>query len=225
VDHSARFAGINDLFEVTTKPLIYDADTGGRAEHFAFTIRSLERLGVSAVIVEDKVGLKRNSLLGNDVTQTRESIENFCHKISVAKAAQATSDFAIIGRIESFILNAGLDDALLRAKKYVAAGADGIMIHSRSKEPDEIFAFCDQFRKTDTETFLVAVPTSYSGVYEYELKERGVNVVIYANHLLRAAYPAMTQVAKAILENGRCREADSLCMPVDSILRLIPGTA
>lgn len=225
VDHSARFAGINDLFEVTTKPLIYDADTGGRAEHFAFTVRSLERLGVSAVIVEDKIGLKRNSLLGNDVTQTRESVENFCHKISVGKAAQATGDFAIIGRIESFILNAGLDDALFRAREYVAAGADGIMIHSRSKEPDEIFAFCEKFRKADTETFLVAVPTSYSGVYEHELRARGINVVIYANHLLRAAYPAMMQVARAILENSRCREADSLCMSVDSILRLIPGTA
>ncbi len=225
VDHSARFAGLNELFEVTTKPLLYDADTGGRAEHFAFTVRSLERLGVSAVIIEDKIGLKRNSLLGNDVMQTRESIENFCYKISSGKAAQATNDFAVIGRVESFILNAGIDDALLRAKEYVAAGADGIMIHSRSNEPDEIFAFCDRFRKADAATILVAVPTSYNGVYEHELKARGVNVVIYANHLLRASYPAMMQVARTILENGRCREADSLCMSVDSILRLIPGTA
>jgi phosphoenolpyruvate phosphomutase / 2-hydroxyethylphosphonate cytidylyltransferase len=225
VDHSARFAGLNELFEVTTKPLLYDADTGGRPEHFAFTVRSLERLGVSAVIIEDKIGLKRNSLLGNDVVQARESIENFCYKISAGKAAQATNDFAIIGRIESFILNAGIEDALLRAKEYVAAGADGIMIHSRKQEPDEIFAFCDRFRKADTATILVAVPTTYSGVYERELNARGVNVVIYANHLLRASYPAMMQVARTILENGRCREVDSLCMPVDSILRLVPGTA
>jgi phosphoenolpyruvate phosphomutase / 2-hydroxyethylphosphonate cytidylyltransferase len=225
VDNSARFAALNELFEVTTKPLLYDADTGGRAEHFAFTVRSLERLGVSAVIIEDKIGLKRNSLLGNDVTQARESIESFCYKISAGKAAQATNDFAVIGRIESFIVDAGLDDALIRANEYVAAGADGVMIHSRSKEPGEIFAFCDRFRQADAATILVVVPTSYSGVYEYELKARGVNVVIYANHLLRASYPAMMQAARTILENGRCREADDLCMSVDSILRLIPGTA
>lgn len=225
VDHSSRLSGVNDLFEVTTKPLLYDADTGGRAEHFGFTVRSLERMGVSAVIIEDKVGLKRNSLLGPDVSQSRESIENFCYKISAGKAAQATNDFAIIGRIESFILNAGIEDALLRAREYVAAGADGLMIHSRSHEPDEIFAFCDRFRKTDADTILVVAPTSYAGVYEHELRERGVNVVIYANHLLRAAYPAMMQAAQVILESGRCKEADALCMSIDSILRLIPGTA
>ncbi len=225
VDHSARLAGLNELFDVTSKPLLYDADTGGRPEHFGYTIRSLERLGVSAAVIEDKVGLKRNSLLGDTVGQTRESVENFCYKICAGKAAQATKDFAIIARVESFILNAGLEDALVRAREYVAAGADAIMIHSRSREPDEVFAFCDRFRKVDSATALVVAPTSYGGVYETELRARGVNVVIYANHLLRAAYPAMMRAAQTILQSGRCREADALCMSIEDVLRLIPGTA
>jgi phosphoenolpyruvate mutase len=225
LDHTARLAGINDLFEVTTKPLIYDADTGGRLEHFCFTVRSLERMGVSAVIIEDKIGLKKNSLLGNDVAQQQDSVEGFSAKIEAGKAAQVTNDFMIIGRIESLILDAGMDDALIRAQAYVAAGADGIMIHSRKKDPAEIFQFCDRFRKVDGETLLVVVPTSFNSVYENEFEERGVNVVIYANQLLRASYPAMLGVARTILENGRCLEVDAQCMPVSEILRLIPGTA
>jgi phosphoenolpyruvate phosphomutase len=225
VDHSARLAGLNELFDVTTKPVLYDGDTGGMPEHFGYTVRSLERLGVSAVVIEDKIGLKRNSLLGDSARQGRESIDNFCYKISAGKAAQATKDFAVVGRIESFILGAGLEDALERARAYVAAGADGIMIHSRSQEPDEIFAFCDRFRRMDASTALVVAPTSYAGVYESELQARGVNVVVYANHLLRASYPAMMRAAQAILEHGRCREADAFCMSIDEVLQLIPGAA
>lgn len=224
LDHTARLAGINDLFEVTTKPLLYDADTGGRLEHFCFTVRSLERMGVSGVIIEDKIGLKKNSLLGNDVAQQQDSVEQFSAKIAAGKAAQVTSDFMIIGRIESLILDAGMDDALMRAQAYVAVGADGIMIHSRKKDPAEIFQFCDRFRKIDSSTVLVVVPTSFNSVYEKEFEERGVNVVIYANQLLRASYPAMVGVARTILENGRCLEVDQQCMPVSEILRLIPGT-
>jgi phosphoenolpyruvate phosphomutase / 2-hydroxyethylphosphonate cytidylyltransferase len=224
LDHTARLSGINDLFEVTTKPLLYDADTGGRIEHFTFTVRSLERMGVSGVIIEDKTGLKKNSLLGSTVAQSQDSIEVFSKKIAAGKAAQVTDDFMIIGRIESLILNAGLDDALRRARAYVEAGADGIMIHGRDKTPAEIFEFCDRFRATDKDTLVVAVPTAYNSVYESELADRGVNIVIYANHLLRASYPAMSRVARAILENGRSLEADEQCMSVDQILKLIPGT-
>ena len=224
LDHTARLSGINDLFEVTTKPLLYDADTGGRIEHFTFTVRSLERMGVSGVIIEDKTGLKKNSLLGSTVEQCQDSVEGFAKKIAAGKAAQVTDEFMIIGRIESLILDAGLDDALLRARAYVDAGADGIMIHGRDKTPAEIFAFCDRFRATDKDTLVVAVPTAYNSVYEHELADRGVNIVIYANHLLRASYPAMARVARAILENGRSLEADTQCMSVDEILKLIPGT-
>jgi phosphoenolpyruvate mutase len=224
LDHSARLAGINDLFEVTTKPLIYDGDTGGRLEHFCFTVRSLERMGASAVIIEDKIGLKKNSLLGNDVVQQQDSVEEFSAKIDAGKAAQVTKEFMIIGRIESLILDAGMDDALMRAQAYVEAGADGIMIHSRKKDPSEIFQFCDRFRKIDPDTVVVVVPTSFNSVYEKEFEDRGVNVVIYANQLLRSSYPAMLRVARTILENGRCLEVDAQCMPVSEILRLIPGT-
>jgi len=224
LDHTARLAGINDLFEVTTLPLLYDADTGGRREHFSFTVRSLERMGVSAAIIEDKTGLKKNSLLGNDVTQQQDSVEEFSAKIAAGKAAQVTSDFMIIGRIESLILDAGMDDALTRANAYVEAGADGIMIHSRKPDPSEIFQFCDRFRRTDVDTTLVVVPTSFNSVYENQFEERGVNVVIYANHLLRASYPAMARVARTILERGRCLEVDQDCVPVKDILGLITGT-
>jgi phosphoenolpyruvate phosphomutase len=223
VDMSSRMAAVDALFEVTTKPLIFDGSSGGHPEHFAFTVRSLERLGVSAVIVEDKTGLKHNSLLEGIQTQGQESIERFCEKIAVGRAASISDSFLIIGRVESLILGAGLEDALSRAHAYVTAGADGIMIHSRSKSPDEVLHFCDRFRAKDPDTTLVAVPSSYSAVHEDDLARRGVNVVIYANHLLRSAYPAMRAAAESILRHGRAEEADGLCLPIGELLTLAPG--
>lgn len=224
VDVSARMSTLNDIMEVTTKPLIYDADTGGKIEHFKFTIRTLERLGVSAAIIEDKAGLKKNSLFGNDVSQTQESIEAFCEKLRAGKRAQVTDDFMIIARIESLILETGMDDAINRAKAYIEAGADGIMIHSRNKDPAEIFTFCDIYSKIKNKVPLVAVPTSYNTVTEEELSKRGVNIVIYANQLIRAAYPAMVNTANSILTYGRSCEVDSQIMSIKEILELIPGT-
>jgi phosphoenolpyruvate phosphomutase len=224
VDTTARLTTINEIFEVTTKPLIYDADTGGKAEHFEFTVRSLERTGVSAVIIEDKTGLKKNSLFGNDVSQTQDSIENFCHKIKCGKSAQITNDFMVIARIESLILEAGMDDALTRAFAYVEAGADGVMIHSRLKDPAEIIEFVTSFRAKDKTTPIVVVPTSFNSVTTDEFADIGVNVVIYANHMLRAAYPGMMNVAKSILKHKRTLEAEPDCMKIKDILELIPGT-
>ncbi len=224
VDTTARLTTINEIFEVTTKPLIYDADTGGKAEHFEFTVRSLERTGVSAVIIEDKVGLKKNSLFGNDVAQTQDSIENFCHKIKMGKSAQITKDFMIIARIESLILEAGMEDAIKRAFAYVEAGADGVMIHSRLKDPTEIIEFVTKFRQKDTATPVVVVPTSFNSVTTDEFAKIGVNIVIYANHMLRAAYPGMMNVAKSILKHKRTLEAEPDCMKIKDILELIPGT-
>jgi phosphoenolpyruvate phosphomutase / 2-hydroxyethylphosphonate cytidylyltransferase len=223
VDMSSRMAGIDALFEVTTKPLIFDGNSGGHPEHFAFAVRSLERLGVSAVIVEDKAGLKRNSLLDGAPKQEQESIHKFCEKIVVGRAALISDSFLIICRVESLVLGAGIEDALTRAHAYVAAGADGIMIHSRSNSPDEILQFCDRFRENDPDTRLVAVPSSYSSVREDDLNRRGVNVVIYANHLLRAAYPAMRAAAESILRHGRAKEAEEICMPIRELLSLAPG--
>jgi phosphoenolpyruvate phosphomutase len=224
VDTTARLTTVNEIFEVTTKPMIYDADTGGKPEHFEFTVRSLERTGVSAVIIEDKTGLKKNSLFGNEVKQTQDSIENFCHKIKVGKQAQVTKEFMLIARIESLILEAGMEDALKRAFAYVKAGADGIMIHSRRKEPDEIIEFVNKFRAQDSFTPIVVVPTSFNSVTTDEFAEMGVNIVIYANHMLRAAYPGMMKVAKLILKHKRTLEAEPYCMPIKEILELIPGT-
>ena len=224
VDLTARLNTINEIFEVTTKPLIFDADTGGKIEHFKFTVRSLERIGVSAVIIEDKTGLKKNSLLGNEVVQTQDSIENFCAKIKAGKESQISQDFMIIARIESLILEKGMDDALKRAFAYVEAGADGIMIHSRKKEPDEIFEFVEKFRRFDKITPIVVVPTSFNSVTTDEFEKIGVNIVIYANHMLRAAYPGMKKVAELILKHKRSLEAEPYCMPIKDILNLIPGT-
>ena len=224
VDTTARLNTINEVFEVTTKPMIYDADTGGKPEHFEFTVRSLERTGVSAVIIEDKTGLKKNSLFGNDVAQTQDTIEGFCHKIKMGKYAQITKEFMIIARIESLILEAGMDDALKRAFAYVEAGADGVMIHSRLKDPTEVMEFVRKFREQDTHTPIVVVPTSFNAVTTDEFAQMGVNVVIYANHMLRAAYPGMMGVAKSILKHKRTLEAEPDCMPIKEILELIPGT-
>ena len=224
VDVSTRINTINEIFEVTTKPMIYDADTGGIAEHFAFTVRTLERTGISAVIIEDKTGLKKNSLFGNDVSQTQDTIENFCNKIKKGKAAQITDDFMIISRIESLILEAGMDDAIKRAKAYIEAGTDGIMIHSRHKEPNEILEFCQILREYDTSIPIIVVPTSYNQITAKELIVAGVNVIIYANHMLRAAYPGMMSVAKSILDNDRSLEAEKSLLSIKEILELIPGT-
>ncbi len=225
LDVTSRLLTINDIFEVTTKPLIYDADTGGLPEHFKFTVKSLERLGVSAVIIEDKMGLKKNSLLGNDVFQEQSPIEEFCLKIKAGKSAQITDDFMIIARVESLILEKGLTDAIERSKAYIAAGADGIMIHSRQKTPDEIFDFCALYNQLDQRVPLIAVPSSYSAVTEDELEAAGINLVIYANHMLRAAFPAMNKVAESILANGRSKESEKECMAIGDILQLIPGTS
>lgn len=224
VDLTTRLHDLNDTLEVTTKPVIFDGDTGGKTEHFVFTVRTLERLGISAIIIEDKTGLKKNSLFGTDAIQTQDSIENFCHKIREGKKAQITQDFMIIARCESLIAGHSVDDALIRCFSYVEAGADGIMIHSKHKTGDDIKEFCLRFREKDHTTPIVVVPTTYNHITEDELAEWGVNVVIYANHMLRAAYPAMVKCAESILANGRSYEANDLCMPIKEILELIPGT-
>jgi phosphoenolpyruvate mutase len=224
IDMTSRINAVNDIFEVTTKPMIFDADTGGKTEHFEFTVRSLERAGVSAVVIEDKTGLKKNSLFGNDVKQTQDSIENFSDKISRGKSVQVSDDFMIIARIESLILEAGMEDALTRADAYIKAGADGIMIHSRHKDPAEIIEFMQKFRAKDKNTPVVVVPTSFNSVTVEEFEEMGVNVVITANHMLRAAYPAMLKVANSVLANGRSLEAEPDCMSIKEILEFIPGT-
>ncbi len=224
VDTTARTTTLNEVLEVTTKPIIYDGDTGGKPEHFQFTVRTLERLGVSAVIIEDKTGLKKNSLFGTEVEQTQDSIEAFSDKIRQGKLAQQTDDFMIIARLESLILGKGVDHAMERAEAFIAAGADGIMIHSRDKSPDEVFEFCDRYARLEHRKPLVAVPSSYNTVTEDELAARGVNIVIYANQLLRSAYPAMLETALSILEHQRSAECDARMMPIKEILELIPGT-
>lgn len=224
LDISSRLNNVNNIFEVTNKPMIMDFDTGGKPDHFAFAVKSMERLGISAVIIEDKTGLKKNSLFGNEVEQTQDSIENFSHKISVGVQARVSNEFLIIARVESLILEKGMQDALERAKAYVVAGADGIMIHSRRKEPDEVFEFAREFRSQFPDVPLVSVPTSYNHIYEEELARNGFNVVIYANQLMRASYPAMKDVANKILLHGRSSEVDEQIISIKEILKLIPGT-
>ncbi len=222
VDLTSRIATLEEIMEVTTKPIILDGDTGGLTEHFVYNLRTLERLGISAVIIEDKTGLKKNSLFGTEAAQQQEDVAAFCEKLRAGKAAQKTKDFMIFARCESLILNQGMDDALARCRAYVQAGADGIMIHSCQKTPDEIFEFLRLFRETDKTTPIVVVPTTYNAATEKELEQAGANIVIHANQLLRSAFPAMVRTAETILQNGRSLEADALCMPIKQILNLIP---
>ncbi len=224
VDMTSRIKTLEEIMEVTTKPIILDGDTGGLTEHFVFNIRTLERIGISAVIIEDKKGLKKNSLFGTAVRQTQDSIENFCEKIRAGKDALKTRDFMIFARCESLILEAGMEDALERCFAYVKAGADGIMIHSKRKEPDEVFEFCRRFREVERDTPLIVVPTTYNTVTEEQFAKAGVNIVIHANHMIRSAFPAMQRCAETILRNGRSHEADELCMPIKQILTLIKDT-
>ena len=221
VDMSARLRTVDDIMEVTTKPIILDGDTGGLTEHFVYNVRTLERMGVSAVIIEDKTGLKKNSLFGTEVKQTQAPIEDFCAKISAGKKVQLTDDFMIIARIESLILERGMEDALTRAFAFRDAGADGIMIHSRKKDPAEIYEFCDRFREKDATTPIVVVPTSFNGATEEELASHGINIVIYANQLIRAAFPAMQETARGILRAHRALEVDEQLLPFKEIIRLI----
>lgn len=221
VDMTSRFRTIDDIMEVTTKPIIFDGDTGGLTEHFVYTVRSMERMGVSAVIIEDKKGLKKNSLFGTEVEQTQATIEEFSTKIEAGKKAQLTEDFMIIARIESLILEKGMEDALKRARAFVEAGADGIMIHSRKKDPNEIIEFCDKFRKEDKATPIIVVPSSFNIITEEELSYHGVNIVIYANQLTRSAFPAMKKTAEDILRYHRAKEVDDRLMPISQIITLI----
>lgn len=221
VDMSSRIRTIDDVMDVTTKPIILDGDTGGLVEHFVYNVRTLERMGVSAVIIEDKTGLKKNSLFGTEVEQTQDSIENFCEKIRAGKQVLCTEDFMIIARIESLILERGMEDALKRAFAYVEAGADGIMIHSRKKSPNEILEFCRKFREKEQQIPIVVVPTSFNSITEEELAATGVNIVIYANQLTRSAFPAMQDTAVKILQNHRALEVDAKLMPFKDIIRLI----
>ena len=224
VDLTTRLHGLNDALECTTKPVIFDGDTGGKIEHFVFTVRTLERLGVSAIIIEDKIGLKKNSLLGTEAIQVQDSIEEFCEKIKAGKRSQIAKDFMIIARCESLIAGKSIEDALERCCAYVEAGADGIMIHSKNTSGEDIKEFCQKFRQKHTSVPIVVVPTTYNQITEEELASWGVNVVIYANHLLRSAYPAMVNTAKSILMHHRSLEANDMCMSVKEILELIPGT-
>jgi phosphoenolpyruvate phosphomutase len=223
VDVTSRVSTINEILDVTTKPIIVDGDSGGLTEHFIFIIKTLERLGVSSIIIEDKIGPKKNSLFGTEVQQTQDSIENFCSKIAAGKRAQVTQTFMIIARIESLILKAGLDDALTRASAYINAGADAIMIHSNQKDAQEILDFCSHYSQFPIRVPLVVVPTTYNRITEKELREAGVNIIIYANHLLRSSYPAMVKTAETILQYERAFETNELCMPIKDILTLIPG--
>lgn len=221
VDLTARLQTVSQILDVTTKPIVFDMDTGGMLEHFVYNIATIEKAGVSAVIIEDKTGLKRNSLFGTSVEQNQESIGNFCEKIRAGKSVIKSGNFMLIARIESLILKQGLEDALTRAMAYVEAGADGIMIHSKETSPQEVFAFCDQFRAVDPVTPIVAVPTTYCSVTEEELLARGVNMVIYANQLLRASYPMMEKTARSILEHHRALESEDMCMSIKHILSLL----
>ena len=224
VDMTSRTQTIDQIFEVTTKPMVVDGDSGGLTEHFVYVVKTLERLGVSAVIIEDKIGSKRNSLFGTEVEQQQDTIENFCKKILSGKRSQVNDDFMIIARIESLILKKGMEDALKRAKAYIESGADGIMIHSKEKSSKEILDFCEEYKKFENIVPLVAVPTTYNSISEEDLIKAGVNVVIYANHLLRSAYPAMVNTAKTILYKERSLETDKYCHPIKDILTLIPGS-
>lgn len=221
IDITSKANIINEIFEVTTKPLIVDGDTGGKIEHFIYNIRTLERIGVSAIIIEDKIGLKKNSMFGTNASQTQDSIENFCNKIKAGKYAQFTEDFMIIARIESLILGKEVNDAVKRAEKYINAGADGIMIHSIDESGNEIFDFCKEYRKLKNRVPLVAVPTIYNKIYENQLYESGINLIIYANHLIRSAYLAMVDTANTILDKGRSLECDKMCTSINEILNLI----
>ena len=223
VDMTSRFRTIEDITEVTTKPIIFDGDTGGKTEHFVYTVRSLERLGVSMIIIEDKTGLKKNSLFGTEVVQTQDTIENFSAKIRAGKKAQRTKEFMICARIESLILEQGMEDALTRAFAFVKAGADAIMIHSRKKDPSEIQEFIEKFRAKDKATPIVLVPTSFNSIKEEEWKERGANIIIYANQLMRAEVAAMQKAAEVIMETHRAEECDKMRMPFKDIIRLIPA--
>ena len=224
VDNSLRLTGINHIFDVTSKPLIFDGDTGGKKEHFDMKIKTIERSGISAIIIEDKTGLKKNSLLQDTKNQQQENIKSFAEKISIGKKAQLSSDFMIIARIESFILGKKIDDAMKRAHAYIKAGADGIMIHSKSKNPREVFNFAKKFRKIYKNIPLIGVPSTYNQVTEKELERNGFNIVIYANQMLRASYPAMMKVAMKILRNGRAKEVEKDLFSIKNILNLIPGT-
>jgi phosphoenolpyruvate phosphomutase len=221
VDYSTRIAGLNEILDVTSKPIIFDADNGGRIEHLQYLVKTLERVGVSAIVLEDKIGLKKNSLFKSQVGVKQDSIENFCMKLKKAKESKISDDLFIVARIESFILGKGLKDAMRRAEAYSRSGADAIVIHSKEKYPNQIFSFSKNFIKSKFYKPLVAIPSTYSKTYESQLINNGFKIVIYANHFLRTIHPAMVNVAKMILKNQRSFEAEKKMSSINEVINLV----
>ena len=221
VDYSTRIAGLNEILDVTSKPIIFDADNGGRIEHLPYLVKTLERIGVSAIVLEDKIGLKKNSLFKSQEKAKQDSIENFCIKLKKARESKISDDLFIVARIESFILGKDLKDAMRRAEAYSRSGADAILIHSKEKHPNQIFSFSKNFTKSKFLKPLIAIPSTYSKTYERELINNGFKIVIYANHFLRAIHPAMVNVAKMILKNQRSFEAEKKMSSIKEVINLI----
>jgi phosphoenolpyruvate mutase len=221
VDYSQRINSLNDTIDTSMKPIIFDGDNGGRLEHLLYLVKNLEKIGVSALVLEDKKGLKINSLFQDQSKSFQESIIEFSKKIKVAVNSRISKDFMIIARIESLILGKSIKDALYRAEKYSAAGADAIVIHSKEKTPKEIFEFAKLFKKSKFYKPMIAIPSTYSKTYEKELIKHDFKIVIYANHLLRASYKAMHETAKKILINKRTFEIEKNITPINEIISLI----
>jgi len=220
VGYDSRLVTIDEILNVTSKPMIIDGDTGGSAAQFEYLVRKLGRLGVSGIIIEDKMFPKRNSL-DKDAKQILEDPEVFSQKIQRGQEVKLGEDFFIIARIESLIAGRSLNDAVSRARQYIIAGADGIMIHSKKDTPNDILSFASEYEKICIELkrrpILVCVPTTYNLITDKELHDHGFNVIIHANQMLRAAHKSMKKVSEVMLRNDRGFEAEALCSPVSEV--------
>jgi phosphoenolpyruvate phosphomutase len=212
-DYLQAASYINDASAV---PVIADCDTGfGNITNVAFMVRQYEAAGIAAVCIEDKVFPKRNSFVKTE--QVLEDATTFARKIEVAKQTQRSDDFVVIARTEAAIAGAGIAEALRRAHLYVDAGADAILMHSKSSEPDEVLDFLCQW---EGRAPVVVVPTTYYAWHVDDAAKAGVSMVIYANQALRAAVRSMRHVLSQVLLAGSSVCVEKQIAPMSDIFRL-----
>jgi phosphoenolpyruvate phosphomutase len=205
------------MSDATSIPILLDADTGyGNFNNVRRLVRKLEQRNVAGMCIEDKLFPKTNSFL-NGESQVLAQVDEFAGKIKAAKDTQQDADFCVVARLESFIAGKGLADALERATAYYEAGADALLVHSKKSHPAEVLSFMQEWQNTCP---VVIVPTMYYQTPVRVFTEAGISVVIWANHLLRAAVCAMQQIAAKIHETQSLLEAEAEIVSVQEIFRL-----
>ncbi|PZE21674.1 phosphoenolpyruvate mutase [Paenibacillus xerothermodurans] len=220
-NNEASWTQVLDVLEfmsdATSIPILLDGDTGyGNFNNARRLVKKLEQRGIAGVCIEDKLFPKTNSFI-NASAQPLADIHEFCGKIRAMKDMQTDDDFAVVARVEAFITGWGLEEALRRAEAYRQAGADAILMHSKRADTLEIEAFMQEWGGRSP---VVIVPTKYYTTPTVKFQELGVNLVIWANHNLRASIDAMKKISGQIMREHSLAHVEGVVTPLEEVFRL-----